>query len=123
MAKASNKSFGTSAQNSEKEIRETTQFIAKEDLNQVSVHKIQILSETAFGPFCFESGKSKSDWAKVLYLQTCVKSKKGIGKQINVRFYAPVDFSTPEDEIKYNFRDIGEDTDLLAKDEYKYCLK
>jgi hypothetical protein len=40
-----------------------------------------------------------------------------------VNFYAPIDPSHPDAEIMYDFKAIGEDVELLMKDEYKYCLK
>jgi hypothetical protein len=52
-----------------------------------------------------------------------VKAQFGCGTPIIVRFYAPLDFCNPNKQIEYNFRDLGEDEDLIRKDEERYCLK
>ena len=80
---------------------------------------MEILTEKRFNHW-----QSKPNyWRNVSHIQTCVKSKKGIGKPIKVIFYAPIDLQEPDAEIKYDFRAIGDDVELLMKDEYKYCLK
>jgi hypothetical protein len=52
-----------------------------------------------------------------------VKAKRGFGKEFVVDYYAPLDLGKPEAEIKYDFRSLGEDVDILSNNEYKYCVK
>ena len=47
----------------------------------------------------------------------------GCGFLIHVNFYAPIDLAHPESPITYNFRDLGEDLNLIMYHEEKYCQK
>ena len=40
-----------------------------------------------------------------------------------VQFFAPVDEVNPDKQIKYDFRSLGEDEELIRNDDEKYCLK
>ena len=71
----------------------------------------------------FQSGKSDR-WAdSVMYVQTTIKSRTGLGVPIFVEFYAPLDLKRLDDEIKYDWRGLGDDIDLIQNDERKYCIK
>jgi hypothetical protein len=63
--------------------------------------------------------KSRSDllWRLVDYIQTCVKDPIGIGKPINIHFYAPINENnfTSQSEINYDFNYYGDDLVLLEK--------
>lgn len=40
-----------------------------------------------------------------------------------VEFFAPIDDENPEKPIKYDFRALGDDEDLIRNNEEGYCLK
>ena len=56
-------------------------------------------------------------------IQTNVKAKIGCGSPITVKFYAHIDREDHDATISYDFREIGEDVDLIRHDEEAYCLK
>ena len=56
-------------------------------------------------------------------MQTCLKSRIGIGEPIIVKFYAPLKVKHPGDRIEYNYRTLGDDVELIQSDQFKYCLK
>lgn len=70
-------------------------------------------------------GTAKYDpyWKTIYYVQTCVSSKVGFGKEIVVDFYAPLDLHSPNNEIKYDYKSLGDDVQLLETNEYKFCYK
>lgn len=60
-------------------------------------------------------------WKEVMLVQTNVKAKVGIGKIINIKFYAPVpDEKNRRRELCYDFDRLGEDFDL---DDEEMCHK
>jgi hypothetical protein len=61
----------------------------------------------------FQIPKIELYWKTISYVQTCIKAKRGFGKEIVVEFYAPLDLNKPASDIKYEFRRIGEDLDLI----------
>lgn len=82
-----------------------------------------MLSENGF---MVTFGKRANDdfWKSVISVQTNVKAQIGCGTPIIVNFFAPVNKDSLADEIKYDFRSLGDDEDLLIRnDERKYCLK
>ena len=40
-----------------------------------------------------------------------------------MKFYANVNLKSPDDEIVYDFRSLGEDVDLIQDNEQMYCMK
>ena len=56
-------------------------------------------------------------------VQTCVKSKRGLGEPFIIKFYAPMDVTKPDERIEYNYRSLGDDVELIQTDQFKYCLK
>jgi len=61
-------------------------------------------------------------------MQTCIKSRSGLGHPIVIYFWAPTPkLNKPGDTvetIRYDFRAKGQDIDLIrAKDWYAYCHK
>ena len=46
-------------------------------------------------------------------VQTNVKSQMGIGYPIHIHYYAPVDINDPSKPIEYDYREIGDDIDLI----------
>ena len=89
---------------------------------KVFIDRIEVCNEANF-MYRFNQPKTADFWKTISYVQTCVKSKKGFGKEIQVDFYAPLDFANPNNEIKYDFRSLGDDVELLSTNEYKYCVK
>jgi len=82
----------------------------------------QVLGENGF-MYLFQKKFSEKIWQNMLCIQSNVKSMLGCGFPIHVNFYAPINLSHPEAPITYNFRDLGEDLDLIKHDEEKYCQK
>lgn len=83
---------------------------------------VQVVNDTGFMN-TFLKRANDDYWKKVSCVQTNIKSKLGCGTPIIVKFYAPVDQSEPENEIKYDFRSLGDDGDLVRQDQHQYCLK
>jgi hypothetical protein len=85
------------------------------------VEDLEILTENEFSER-FSGNKSGKFWKKLRYIQTCVKSKTGVGHPIIIQFYAPD--AKPKEQIKYDYRSQGEDITLIkSHDDYKYCYK
>ena len=84
---------------------------------------IELLTDHQFSR-AFEDS-SKSSYKTNLYqsVQTCLKSKRGLGEPIIVKFYAPLKVKNPGDRIEYNYRTLGDDVELIQSDQFKYCLK
>ena len=74
---------------------------------------IELLTDHQFSR-TFEDS-SKSSYKTNLYqsVQTCLKSKRGLGEPIIVKFYAPMRVSEPDEKIEYNYRTLGDDVDLI----------
>ena len=51
--------------------------------------KVSVLSDSVF--FNLIDNKRSNDWKTVEVIQTCIKSKYGIGEPILITFYAPID--------------------------------
>ena len=70
-------------------------------------------------PRIFEKRSAKDNfWRLIEYVQTCVKDSVGIGKPINVHFFAPLD-----ENIELN-KDMADDLFLLEEGRYKdFCVK
>ena len=62
-------------------------------------------------------------WMTISCIQTNVKSKIGCGKPFIIKYYAPLNPEDPDEEVKYDYRALGEDVFLIHNDEYQYCLK
>ena len=86
------------------------------------IDQIEVCNENDFRNY-FNIPKSDHFWQTINFVQTCVKAKKGFGKEFVVEYYAPLDVAKPEDEIKYDYRSLGDDVDILSTNEYKYCVK
>ena len=82
----------------------------------------QVLGENGF-MYLFQKKYSEKIWRNMLCIQSNIKSMLGCGFLIHVNFYAPIDLEHPESPITYNFRDLGEDLNLIMYDEEKYCQK
>lgn len=55
----------------------------------------EVLSDSEFrGLFQQKLNAKDFNWRTVEYIQTCVKDTIGIGKQINIHFFAPIDDSS-----------------------------
>lgn len=69
---------------------------------------IELLTDHAFSRAFDDTSKTH---ATKLYqsVQTCLKSKRGIGEPFIVKFYAPLNIDSPEEPIKYDYNKIGAD--------------
>lgn len=83
----------------------------------------EVLLDTAFGKVFDDANKSSGKTSDYSSVQTCIKSKLGVGEPIIVLFYAPLNWKNPSAQIEYAYRKVGDDVDLIQNDEYKYCLK
>lgn len=82
-----------------------------------------MLSDYAFNKAFEDTGKSFGSTKLYNSVQTCIKSRRGIGEPIIVKFYAPLNKADPEAKIEYHYKKLGDDVDLIQTDEFKYCLK
>ena len=83
----------------------------------------QVLGENGF-MYLFQKKFSEKIWRNMHCIQSNVKSMIGCGYPIHVNFYAPINLSTPEAPIVYNYRDLGDDDlQLILNDEERYCQK
>lgn len=62
-------------------------------------------------------------WKTVNCIQTNVKAPIGCGTPIIVNFYAPVNPDDITATMNYDFRQFGNDEDLIRNNEETYCLK
>ena len=67
------------------------------------------------------------NWKRVRYIQTCIKTRTGIGKPIVIQYYAPMPTVKQGERhatIKYDFRGCGDDFTMIKDgDDYGYCIK
>ena len=85
---------------------------------------IELLTDHAFSRAFDDSTKSLAHGIKLYNsVQTCLKSKRGIGEPIIVKFYAPMNMSDTSGKVEYNYRSLGDDVELIQTNQFKYCLK
>jgi len=82
-----------------------------------------ILKENEFRSKIGNGKKTDALFENLVYVQTCIRSKSGIGEPITVTFYAPMNLQNIEDEIRYDYNSLGEDVELLKASEELFCLK
>lgn len=85
--------------------------------------EILIMKENEFRKQIGEGKKTDNFFNDLRYVQTCIRSKTGLGKPITFTFFAPIDFENPDEEIVYDYNKIGDDVELLKSCEQLYCLK
>ena len=83
---------------------------------------VEVVDQGAMGAL-FERTKSDKIWSRIDCVQTNIRAQLGCGTPIIVEFFAPLDERSPEKPIKYDFRALGEDEDLIRNNEEGYCLK
>lgn len=103
-------------------------IVRKDDGEEGSVKNpkkvnIELLTDHAFSRAFDDSNKSMNKTRTYNSVQTCVKSKRGIGEPIIVKFYAPMNMQDTGAKIEYSYKSLGEDVELIQTDEFKYCLK
>ena len=81
------------------------------------------MTDYAFNKAFEDSGKSFGSTKLYESVQTCIKSRRGIGEPIIVKFYAPMDPIDESNKIEYQYKKLGDDVELIQNDEFKYCLK
>ena len=74
---------------------------------------IEVLNDTGWNNKFGQGNKSAVHFKDYKIVQTCVKSKIGLGKPIYVKFYANMNLAKPSEEIDYDFRSLGEDVTLI----------
>ena len=73
---------------------------------------VEVYQDNAFSKK-FTTNKSAVNWKEFSSVQTCLKCAKGLGIPYYVKFHANVNLKSPEDEIVYDFRSLGEDVELI----------
>ena len=66
-------------------------------------NEVKVLKEDEF-IYAFQKRLNDEYWNKVLLVQTCVKSKLGVGKPIFVHYYAPLNQDNPAEKIDYSLK-------------------
>jgi len=85
---------------------------------------VQVFNNSSFFQWFENHRGNHPEWEKVEVCQTCIKSQKGCGVPIFVTFFAPLNEQYPSDEIKYDHKQMGDDWDLLVRNEDQaFCLK
>ena len=74
---------------------------------------IEVLNDNGFGKKFQHPDRTAGHWKDYKVVQTCLKSKLGLGQPIYVKFYADVNFQSPSEEIKYDFKAFGDDVHLI----------
>ena len=85
---------------------------------------IELLVDSAFNNIFSNDANSKALGKTKSYnsVQPCVKSKRGIGEPIIIKFYAPMNMKDTAAKIEYNYKSLGDAVELIQTDEFKYCL-
>ena len=83
-----------------------------------------MLDPISFNKVCTKKGAQDKYFRDIIYVMSTVKSKIGCGTPIVVHFFADV-LSTEADDLRveYNYKALGDDVELIRKDEHRYCLK
>jgi len=81
--------------------------------------KTRVNSETQF-TITFLKRQNDQIWKELMVVQTNIKAKIGIGKILNITFYAPILSEDQEEPIEYDFNRMGEDSEL---DQQEICHK
>ena len=81
-----------------------------------------MVNETGFMN-TFQRRRNDPFWKTVSCVQTNIKSKTGCGKPYIIKFYAPLNPDDPESEVEFDYKNVGEDADLMKRDIHLYCLK
>ena len=71
--------------------------------------------------------KRNTNWREIEYVQSCVKDPIGIGKHLQVHFYAPINETTEataKAEVCYDYSGMEEELHMLQNEHYRdYCVK
>lgn len=78
---------------------------------------VQVVNDTGFMN-TFLKRANDEYWKQVSCIQTNVKSKIGCGTPIIIKFYAPIDYEEPDNEITYDYKALGGDKELIMTDEH-----
>ena len=73
----------------------------------------EVLHDGPFGKVFDDANKSMGKTNDYSSVQTCVKSKLGVGEPIIVTFYAPMNMKDPSATIEYAYRKLGDDVELI----------
>lgn len=73
----------------------------------------EVLQDSHFGKVFDDANKSSGRTNDYSSVQTCVKSKLGVGEPIIVLFHAPMNLASPTAQIEYAYRKVGDDVDLI----------
>ena len=91
-------------------------MIRKEPLqweDENNIENIEVLMDGRFGQVFTDANKNAGFLKNYQVVQTCIKSKRGLGEPIIVTFRAPIDPENPNNEIKYDYASLGEDVHLI----------
>ena len=77
---------------------------------------VELLTDSSFRQAFDDSSKSLHTTKTYQSVQTCLKSKRGLGEPFIVKFYAPMDMKDTASRIEYNFKSLGDDVELIQND-------
>lgn len=72
----------------------------------------QVLNENGFMNI-YNKRANDDYWKSVSSVQTCIRSKIGCGQPIVIHFFAPINEKRPHDTIVYDFRQFGNEENLI----------
>lgn len=88
------------------------------------VSDLEVLCDSDLAKY---SDNKSQQWKRIRYIQTCIRSKTGVGKPIIIQFYAPLPVTKPGDKyatIRYDYRSQGDEISMIRNgDDYGYCIK
>ena len=82
-----------------------------------------MLTDHAFSRAFDDSSKSLHTTKTYQSVQTCLKSRRGVGEPFIIKFFAPINLSDPTKRIEYSYKLLGDDVELIQNDQFKYCMK
>lgn len=106
----------------------TKNYVPSEEVNMANEQPVNLqkltkpLSENEFLKLMSRRPNDEY-WKKVEFIQTCIKSRLGIGTPIVIDFYAKINKRAPSREIQYDFSKFAKDHWLMLNDPKQYCQK
>lgn len=83
---------------------------------------IKVVNTRQFQEIFTLLNKRSAPQDKLEFVQTAVRHKTGVGEPIVIHFKAPINVSSEKmamKEIKYNWKTLGDEMDLLVRGKFK----
>ena len=94
-----------------------------DEADDISESMIKVVRDDGLRSLINNNRANSNIWKSVNSIQSNVKAPIGCGTPIIVKFFAPIDPEDITSTINYDFRQFGDDEELIRNDEEKYCLK